>query len=88
MDDSQQPRPETEDMNASEPVYTEDDVLRPELLASIRSFLDARSSKQLVGLIEPLHESELGDILEALDPSERSQLVALTGESFDFASLT
>ena len=59
-----------------------------ELLASIRSFLDARSSKQLVGLIEPLHESELGDILEALDPSERSQLVALTGESFDFASLT
>src|SRR5690606_35647078 len=35
-----------------------------------------------------LHESEVGDLLEALLPEQRHALVALMGEDFDFSALT
>ncbi|NRB32308.1 MAG: magnesium transporter, partial [Rhizobiaceae bacterium] len=38
--------------------------------------------------LEGLHESEVGDILQALEEEERDSLVALAGDAFDFAALT
>ncbi len=70
------------------PVYTEDDVVRPEFVSHLIELILIEDADGLADLIEPLHESELGDVLEALSADERSQLVALTGERFDFASLT
>jgi len=70
------------------PVYTEDDVVRPEFVSRLHDLIETGNAEELADLIEPLHESELGDVLEALNAEERSQLVALTGERFDFASLT
>ena len=70
------------------PVYTEDDVVRPEFVSRLHDLIETGDAEVLADLIEPLHESELGDVLEALNAEERSQLVALTGERFDFASLT
>ncbi|MEM9277481.1 MAG: magnesium transporter [Pseudomonadota bacterium] len=69
-------------------VYTEDDVVRREFVSQLRGLIEAGNENWLSDLIEPLHESELGDVLEALDADERSRLVQLTGDRFDFASLT
>ena len=79
---------ETSTEEVENPVYTEDDRLRPEYLAELRELIDISESVALAELIEPLHESELGDVLEALEPEERSRLVELAGDQFDFAALT
>jgi magnesium transporter len=36
----------------------------------------------------PLHESELGDLLEAISAPQRQALVSLLGDDFDFSALT
>ncbi len=69
-------------------VYTEGNAVRPEVITHIEGLIEAKDSASLKELIEPLHESELGDILEALDSDERTSLVTLTGDEFDYASLT
>ena len=70
------------------PVYTEDDAVRPEFIFQLRELIQEGDADALADFIEPLHESELGDVLEALEADERSILVSLTGERFDFAALT
>lgn len=69
-------------------VYTEDNAVRPEFITRIEGLIEDQDSVNLKALIEPLHESELGDILEALDSDERASLVTLTGDEFDYSSLT
>ena len=69
-------------------VYTDDDAVRPDFISMIIALIEINDSDGLVELIEPLHESELGDVLEALSPETRGNLVRLTGASFDYASLT
>ncbi len=69
-------------------VYTEDNAVRPDLITRIEGLIEDQNSSDLRELIEPLHESELGDILQALDSDERASLVSLTGDEFDYASLT
>lgn len=69
-------------------VYTEGNAVRPDLINRIKVLIENSDGTNLKEIIEPLHESELGDILEALDSTQRSHLVALTGDEFDYASLT
>lgn len=69
-------------------VYTEDNAVRPEFITRIEGLIREQDDTGLKELIEPLHESELGDILEALGTDERASLVTLTGDEFDYASLT
>ncbi|TIW06289.1 MAG: magnesium transporter, partial [Mesorhizobium sp.] len=38
--------------------------------------------------VDDLHQSELGDLLEALHPEQRRALVDLLGADFDFSALT
>jgi magnesium transporter len=42
----------------------------------------------LRGLVGDLHESDLGALLEALEPNQRPRLVELLGIDFDFTALT
>ncbi|MCA3674972.1 MAG: magnesium transporter [Methylobacterium sp.] len=76
------PRPWGED------VRDEDGNLHPELIEAVREALAASDSVRLVALAGDLHEADLGNLIEALDPDERPRLVALMGEDFDFAALT
>ena len=46
---------------------------------------DAGALRQLVG---DLHESDLGDVLQALEPEERQRLIRLLGDDFDWIALT
>jgi len=79
---------ELNDKNLENSVYTEDDAVRPELIIRIQGLIKTKDDVSLKELVEPLHESELGDILEALTPDDRTSLVNLIGGKFDYASLT
>jgi magnesium transporter len=46
---------------------------------------DGGTLKELVG---ELHESDLGDVLQALEPEERAKLIRLMGADFDWVALT
>lgn len=69
-------------------VYTDDNAVRPDVITRIQDLIRLEDGDHLKELIEPLHESELGDILEALDSDQRASLVSLTGGDFNYASLT
>ncbi|MEL6947890.1 MAG: magnesium transporter [Pseudomonadota bacterium] len=69
-------------------VYTEDGAVREPLLVQMRAGLSSGDAGGITRALEGLHESELGDILEALEREERNELVALAGDGFDFAALT
>ncbi|MEM7067709.1 MAG: magnesium transporter [Pseudomonadota bacterium] len=79
---------ETLEDEVGNPVYDDDDVVRPQFVAQLRHLINSGQAEKLADWIEPLHESELGDVLEALSKEERSELVNLTGKRFDLASLT
>lgn len=70
------------------PVYTDNNAVSPELIEHIRTLVEDDDDVTLQGLVEPLHESELGDILEALEADVRSEFVRLAGAEFDYSSLT
>lgn len=69
------------------PIYDENGALARDFVAAIREAIEASDAERLQALTEPLHESETGDLLEALDENERSVLVGLLGEEFDFTAL-
>ncbi len=69
-------------------IYNEDGSLSPSFLDGIIEAIDAERSDFLNNAVNLLHESELGDLLEALGAEHRQKLVALSGDGFDFASLT
>jgi magnesium transporter len=69
-------------------IYEEDGALQVGFLDQLREDI-ANSDVAAVQLtIANLHESELGDILEELERHERTQLVLLGGEAFDYSALT
>lgn len=79
---------EPDNIGLENSVYTEDDAVRPELILHIESLTKSGNETALKALVEPLHEAELGDILEALDADIRAKLISLVGGKFDYASLT
>ncbi|MBJ3777846.1 magnesium transporter [Acuticoccus mangrovi] len=67
-----------------EPEETLTDEMREEAAALI----EAEDALGLVALVEPLHASDVADLLGRLSPDERSAFVRLLGADFDFAVLT
>ena len=69
-------------------LYEENGALKTSYLNEIVSAIENDRAEFLISEIGQLHESELGDLLEALDPEQRQRLVELTGDKFDLTSLT
>ncbi len=69
-------------------IYGEDGALRADFLRGIGEALVAHESDYLKQTIDKLHQSELGDLIEALQPDQRSDLVRQLGSDFDFSALT
>lgn len=69
-------------------IYDEDGHILPEFTQAILHLIVEENSDELIKFITPLHESELGDVLEAISIDERRKLVDLTGKDFDFNALT
>ncbi|MDQ6434469.1 magnesium transporter [Mesorhizobium sp. LHD-90] len=69
-------------------IYGEDGVIRPSFVAHIGAAIADRDTLALRKDVGDLHQSELGDLLEALLPEQRRTLVDLLGTDFDFSALT
>jgi magnesium transporter len=69
-------------------IYGDDDAVRPEFLARVSEAIAKGDTAMLLGEFGGLHESEVGDILEAMKPDQRGQLIAMLGDAFDYAALT
>lgn len=81
-----------EEHNEAEPVhaeiYGEDGVIRAPFVAHIGAAIADRDILALKREVGDLHQSEVGDLLEALLPEQRRALVDLLGSDFDFSALT
>jgi magnesium transporter len=73
-----------------EPLPFRDDEgeINPEFVAAVTQAVEAADAERLRRLIEDFHESDLGRLLEALEPEHRPRLIELLGRDFDFAALT
>ncbi|TIS52490.1 MAG: magnesium transporter [Mesorhizobium sp.] len=69
-------------------IYGEDGAVRSSFLAQIGAAIADRDTLTLKREVDDLHQSELGDMLEALHPEQRRALVELLGSDFDFSALT
>ncbi len=65
-----------------------DGSLRQEYLDQVVKALEAGDAPSLRELVGELHESDVGDVIEALDPEMRPRLIELMGADFDFTALT
>jgi magnesium transporter len=73
---------------AALPVRDEDGAIRAEFVARVAAAIEANDTAVLHDLTGNLHEADLGDLIEALEPDERPRLVELLGRDFDFTALT
>src|ERR1044072_1327583 len=66
----------------------EEGAVRTEFVATVAEAIAGRDAALLRSLVGELHESDTGDLIEALDSELRPQLIALMGKDFDFTALT
>ena len=59
-----------------------------QFIAAVRPAIRLGNVDLLKALVAPLHEADVGDLLDALSPDERTEFVRLLGDDFDFAVLT
>jgi magnesium transporter len=81
---------EEKDMTVTRPpveLRGEDGALREDFVHSVREAVEASDAPAAKALVGDLHESDVGAVIEALDPELRSRLVELMGRDFDFTAL-
>ncbi|MBL8581260.1 MAG: magnesium transporter [Rhizobiaceae bacterium] len=89
MEDEQRDVPDAAPQDAGHPdIYGEDGAIRASYLAQVGAAIADRDTLSLKRDVADLHQSELGDLLEALMPEQRRALVDLLGSDFDFSALT
>jgi magnesium transporter len=69
-------------------LYDGNNTVLPAYLAHIGAAIADRDTLTLSEDVAGLHETELADLLEALQPEQRNALVQLLGKEFDFSALT
>src|SRR5215213_10723789 len=69
------------------PMRDENGGIRHEFVAEIERAVQANDAAFLRVIVAELHEADLGDLIEALEPDDRVSLVELTGADFDFSAL-
>src|ERR1700753_2806545 len=69
------------------PMRDEDGHIRPECLEEIARCIHAKEAPLLREVVAELHEADIGDLIEALEPDDRVSLVELTGADFHFSAL-
>ncbi|MET0313344.1 MAG: magnesium transporter [Hansschlegelia sp.] len=81
---------ETRDATPPEEVdiRTEEGRLSAPYVDGVAKAISENDSARVHDLAGDLHESDLGDLIEALEHDDRPKLVELLGKDFDFAALT
>lgn len=78
-----------EDAVADDPtIYDDEGQLLHEIIDRISDAIDIGDGETIRDIVRDLHESEQGDLLQALEPTRRDRFVELAGSDFDFAALT
>jgi len=70
------------------PIRDEDGAIDAALVEQVSQALLLSDLTTLRAVVADMHEADLGALLEALDPEERTRLISLLGRDFDFAALT
>src|SRR6185295_10197886 len=65
-----------------------DGAINPDYVEKVTAAIAGRDAGLLRALVGELHEADTGDLIEALDPDLRPQLIELMGKDFDFTALT
>src|SRR5215218_5252098 len=66
----------------------EEGALRQEFVERVAEAVRAADAAALTDLVGELHQADVGQLLEALDPELRPRLIELMGPDFDFSALT
>ncbi|MEM8750498.1 MAG: magnesium transporter [Pseudomonadota bacterium] len=69
-------------------IYAEDGAVLASLVDELEAAVEQGETGFVRETLADLHESEVGDILEALGEETRGPFVELAGDAFDFAALT
>lgn len=69
------------------PMRDEEGEIRPRFVGMIADAVQQADAAFLRKIVAELHEADLGDLVEALEPDLRPRLVELTGAAFDFSAL-
>src|SRR6201996_7519973 len=69
------------------PMRDEEGDIRSEFIDEITRRIKADDATFLREVVAELHEADLGDLIEALEPDDRVSLVELTGADFHFSAL-
>ena len=69
-------------------IYDVDGVVREAFVDGIAQSIEDNDSDAIRDALRDLHESEVGDVLAAIEEDDRDTLVELAGDDFDFAALT
>jgi magnesium transporter len=72
----------------AERVRDEEGAIRPDFVEQVAQAVGEDDAVALRRLVGDLHEADVGDLIEALDPELRPRLVELLGPDFDFSALT
>jgi magnesium transporter len=69
------------------PLRDADGAVNPDFVARVADAVREGRSAALRELVSDLHEADLGNLIEALEPDLRPRLVELAGADFDFSAL-
>jgi magnesium transporter len=72
----------------NEPPRGADGAVDRDFLDQVRGGIESGNGALLTALVGDLHQADLGDLLEALEPELRPRLIELMGGAFDFTALT
>jgi magnesium transporter len=65
-----------------------DGAIRTQFIDNVQASIERGDGAGLRALVDELHESDTGDLIEALDADLRPRFVELLGREFDFTALT
>ncbi|MDP2411892.1 MAG: magnesium transporter [Pseudolabrys sp.] len=77
-----------ESQNSTLPLRDDDGAIRAEFVDQVERAIEAVDVAALREQVADLHEADLGDLVEALEPPLRPRLIELLGIDFDFTALT
>lgn len=70
------------------PIRDQDGAIDAGLVEQVSQALLLADLATLRAVVADMHEADLGALLEALDPEQRTRLISLLGRDFDFTALT
>ena len=75
---------------AAPPVALRDEegAVRADFVERVQQAITAQDSAALREFLGDLHQADVGDLIEALEPDQRPELVKLMGRDLDFTALT